>query len=391
MFFTPFALPFSLVAVLVSVALLGGGIYFIWAWYVGVLVGTGYLIAGIAMLLWTALGRFVVLALRRAGDDDPQMTREGSFQRIQRPDGGELHVELYGPPEAPGVVLIHGWGMNSTAWYYFRRLAGSVRLVAWDLPGLGKSRGPSKGDLSLEQLARDLDAVIENAGDGPVVLVGHSIGGMIIQTWCRLFPQRLADRIAGIVLANTTYTNPARTTTASRFFSAIQKPIIEPILHVITWISPLVWLMNWLSYLNGTAHVVSMLTGFAGSETREQLDFGTRFSVLASPGLLARGVLAMFRFDERETLQAIRVPVLILSGHLDRLTVPEASAWMKETVSGARLVQLQPAGHGSLIERNEEFVQRVAEFVDECQGARRKPLQVVTDSTAERKRHELSA
>ena len=367
MLFTPFALPFSLSAALLSVALLAGGIWLVWAWYVGIVIGTGYLVGGTAMLLWSALGRFVVLLFRRPGEDEPQMKREGSFQRIAGEDGSELHAELYGNPESPAVVLTHGWGMNSTTWHYLkRRLAETFRLVAWDLPGLGESGAPKNEDFSLEKLAHDLDRVIEAAGKDRVVLVGHSIGGMIILTWCRLFPERLARRVAGIVLANTTYTNPVRTTTGSGFFSAIQKPVLEPILTVISWLWPLVWLMNWLSYLNGTAHIVSIFTGFAGSETRGQLDFATRLGVLASPRVLARGVLAMFRFHERETLSAIRVPVLILSGHLDRLTIPEASASMRSQIPQATHRQLEPAGHASLLERHDEFVQRIAEFVDEC-------------------------
>jgi pimeloyl-ACP methyl ester carboxylesterase len=369
--FVPFALPFSLAAGLLSVLLLGGGVYLLWAWYVGVVVGTGYLVSGIAILALTVAGRFIVLRFRPAGEDEPVMDRGSSTDRVMRYDGSEIHVELYGDPDAPPVVLTHGWGMNSTAWYYAKRqLAARFRLIVWDLPGLGESRGPDNHDYSLEKLARDLDAVLEFAGSQRAVIVGHSIGGMIALTWCRLFPDKQAHRLAGLVLANTTYTNPVQTTTGSGFFRGIQRPVLEPILHAIVWLSPVVWLMNWVSYFNGTAHLVSMLTGFAGSETRGQLDFATRFGVLGSPAVLARGVLGMFRYDASAALPQVSAPTLIVSGHLDRLTKPEASRWMLGQVPNAELEMLEPAGHVSTLEQYQGFATTVSAFVDRCQQHR---------------------
>jgi pimeloyl-ACP methyl ester carboxylesterase len=347
--------------------LLGGGAYLLWAWYVGSVVGTGYLVASLVMLVLSLAGRFIVLRFRPGGDDEPRTNREGSKDTVMRFDGSQIHVELYGDPAAPPVVLTHGWGMNSTAWYYAKRLAGRFRLIVWDLPGLGESRGPDNQDYSLEKFARDLDAVVEFAGNQRVVLVGHSIGGMITLTWCKLFPDKLARRVTGLALVNTTSRNPVRTTTGSQFFSAIQRPVLEPLLHAIVWLSPIVWLMNWLSYFNGTAHIVSTITGFAGSETRGQLDFATRLGMLGSPAVLARGVLGMFQYDARPVLPNLPVPTLIVSGHLDRLTTPEESRWMVGQIPNAQLEALQPAGHASTLERNEDFATAISSFVDRCQ------------------------
>jgi pimeloyl-ACP methyl ester carboxylesterase len=263
--------------------------------------------------------------------------------------------------------LLHGNGTNSTEWYYAKRhLADRFRLVLCDLPGVGKSRGPTSHDYTLEKLAGDLEAVLGLAGDAPAILVGHSLGGMIILTFCRLFPQSLQHRVAGLVLVDTTYTNPVKTTTGHPFFQAIQKPLLEPLLHLMIWLSPLVWLMNWLGYLNGSAHVYSALTGFAGQETRGQLDFATRLNPQASPAVLARKSLAMFRYDATRTLPAIDVPVLVLVGHLDRVTVPEASVYMSGAVSHGQLVKLTPGGHMAHMEQNERFTQLVGEFAAAC-------------------------
>lgn len=368
MFLMPFALLPTLLLGLLSLVLLGGGGYLLWAWSVGAVVGTGYLVAGLAMLLWTVVGRWVILALfRRPGPDEPKAIRPDSVARLPRPDGTELHVETYGPPDAPPIIFTHGAGSNSTSWYYAKRhLADRFRLLVWDSPGVRHSRGPDNRDFSLEKHARDLEAVLSLTGDMPAVLVGHSMGGMTVLTFCRLFPEALGRRVAGLALLDTSFTNPARTTTFAGFFSAVQKPLLEPLLHLVVWTWPVVWLTNWLSYFNGSSHLSSMLTGFAGTETRGQLDLATRYNALTPPAVLARQNLAMFRYDATEVLDTLPVPVLLLTGHLDRMIVPETSRRMREAIPAAHLETLEPAGHMALFERHEQFAAALEAFGAQC-------------------------
>jgi pimeloyl-ACP methyl ester carboxylesterase len=363
----PLGLLFMWLLGLLSLALIGGGLYLLWAWYVGVVVGTTYLVAGSVMVGLTFAGRLIVLLFRRRGSDEPVAMRTSLVQRIARPDGTELQVECYGPADGDPLIFLHGNGTNSTEWYYAKRhLADRFRLILWDLPGVGKSRGPKTDDYELEKMAGDLEAVLSLAGNAPAVLVGHSLGGMIILTFCRLFPQALQHRVAGLVLVDTTYTNPVKTTTFHGFFQAIQKSLLEPLLHLMIWLSPLVWLMNWLSYFNGSAHVLSTLTGFAGHETRGQLDFATRLNPQASPAVLARKTLAMLRYDATTTLPTIDVPVLVVVGHVDRVTIPEASMYISKAVPRGQLAKLTPGGHMSHMEQNERFTQLVGEFAVSC-------------------------
>ena len=131
-------------------------------------------------------------------DEDPSGERTGEVHMIRRPDGSELRVECYGPPDAPPVVWTHGWGANSTEWYYQKRyLAERFRLIVWDEPGLGLSKKPDNNDYRLENLAADLEAVLAFAGDRPAVLVGHSIGGMTTLTYCKEFPSRWGPGLPG--------------------------------------------------------------------------------------------------------------------------------------------------------------------------------------------------
>jgi pimeloyl-ACP methyl ester carboxylesterase len=364
MLITPQGILFAWLISLLTLGLLGGGLYLIWAWYVGVVVGTGYLLAGMAMVAWTFFGRAIVLLLfGRPGRDEPRMTHAERAQPIPREDGTVLHVEACGPEAGPPIVLTHGWGTDSTEWYYAKQhLADRFRLIFWDLPGLGQSRGPDDDDYRLEKLARDLEAVVAQAAPRPVVLVGHSIGGMIILTFCRLFPQYLGCQVAGLVLIDTTYTNPLKTATASGLLQALQKPLVEPLLHLTIWLSPLVRLLNWLSYLNGTAHVAGAISGFAGHQTRGQLDTATRYTPLASPAVLARGSLGMLEYDATAILPQLPVPVLVVAGHLDRMTIPEASRYIRDHVPSARFLELRPAGHMSVFEANEQLDHVIGEF-----------------------------
>jgi pimeloyl-ACP methyl ester carboxylesterase len=364
MFLLPFPLLLSWLFTLVSLAILGGGLYLLWAWYVGAVVGTLYLVGGVVMTLWSFAGRWIVLyGFRRGGGDEPRALPPDSVHRLERPDGTDLYVAAYGDPSSPPVVFTHGAGNTSSAWYYAQRhLADRFRVIVWDLPGLGSSRGPRNHDYSLEKHARDLEAVVGFVGGGRTVLVGHSLGGMVVQTFCRLFPERLGSDISGLALIDTSPTNPIHTTTAAGLAQAIQKPLLEPLLHVVIWLSPLLQMLNWLGYLNGTAHIGASLTGFAGTETRGQLDLATRYSPMAPPAVLARETLAMFRYDATAVLPTLPVPVLVVTGHLDRMIVPETSRRMHNSIPNAELLVLEPAGHQGIFEQHDSLIDALNTF-----------------------------
>jgi pimeloyl-ACP methyl ester carboxylesterase len=353
---------------LLSIGVLGGGIYILYEWYERELVGTSYLVAGLAMVLWSFAGRFISLPLlRRHGSDEPKFMRTKTVQRLPRPDGSILQVEFYGPEDGQPIIMSHGWGPNSTIWYYAKRqLSDRFRVIVWDLPGLGKSFRPDNNDYSIEKYARDLEAVIAIAGNQPVFLLGHSMGGMINLTFCRLFPEHLRRRVAGLILVDTTYTNPVKTCIFSGLIRKLQKPLIEPLLYLTILLSPIFWLMTWLSYFNGLLYISVELSGFTGRETRGQLNFAAFLSALGSPGVLARGTLAMFKYDETKTLARINVPVLVVCGASDIATKPVASDRMKAEIPQAKLVTINPGGHMALMEQNHQFSQAVSAFCATC-------------------------
>lgn len=342
---------------------------------------SAFLVASVVLLLWALLGGWLLRTLGRrlARPSAGGATREslesapgGTVHRIPRPDGAEIVAEVHGPIGAPPIVLTHGWGANRSEWNdLVRRLGDRFRLITWDLPGLGQSRAPADRDFSLDRMARDLDAVLELAHGRPAVLLGHSIGGMITQVFARLDAQALGTRVAGLVLVHTTYKNPVRTTKNAPLYTALEKPVLVPLLYLTIGLWPLVWLMQIVSYLNGSAHRSSKRSGFAGTETPDQVDWATRFQLQAPPQVIARGMFGMMAFDETANLPAIPVPTLVISGDRDPVCLPEASEHIDRALPDSRLAPLAPAKHMGLIEHAGRFAEMVAEFTARTAGAPR--------------------
>lgn len=337
---------------------------------------TVHLLIAIGLLVWAIagvlvvrgiLGLFIKTGTPPGESPAPEHQRPSVESRLGRPDRSELHVESHGPEGAPAIILTHGWGLNRTEWTYLQReLAGRFRLITWDLPGLGRSTRPASRDYSLDNLARDLEAVLGLTAGQPAVLLGHSIGGMITLTFCKLFPEALGARVCGLALIQTTYTNPVRTTSLAALFTALERPLLVPLLHLTIRLAPLVWLMNQLSYLNGSSHLSTKASGFAKNATWGQIDYATRLGIRAWPGVLARGMLGMLHYDATQTLKSVGVPTLIVAGDRDPVCKPEASRRMHEEISGSQLLTLIHAKHLGLLEQHRLFARHVGEFASTC-------------------------
>jgi pimeloyl-ACP methyl ester carboxylesterase len=331
------------------------------------------LLAATVVLLLCALfgGALVKLMVRvtrrkgRTGELDPNVVpKPTSVRTLARRDGSQLHVSYYGPEEGTPIILTHGWGLHGAEWNCLvRELSDRFRVVVWDEPGLGKSTRPWNRDYSLENLARCLEVVLQTVEGKPAVLAGHSIGGMITLTFCRLFPAALGSRVSGLILTNTTPTDPVKTTSGGSLCTPLETPLLKPLMYLTIALSPLFWVLNWLSYRNGSAHLSTMRSSFAGTETWEQIEFATHFQVEASPAVIARGMLGMMKYDARATLAEISVPTLIVAGDRDSTTKPEASMEMQKRIPNSRLIVLSPARHLGLIEHEEAYEDHVRQFV----------------------------
>lgn len=216
--------------------------------------------------------------------------------------------------------------------------------------------------VTLPAFAEDLRRVVMSSGDERVVLVGHSIGGMMIQTLVRDHPDFIRDRVAGVVLINTTYTNPLRTMIFPRLVKALQKPVLEPVFHLMAWLQPLFWLGAWQGYLSGSAHMANRL-GFGRYVTRSQLEHTTLLATRNPPAVQALGNLAMFHWDATGALRDLGVPLLALGGALDIVTKPDASQVMAADAPSAELEVIDGVNHMGFLERADSYHLAIETFV----------------------------
>ena len=168
----------------------------------------GVVAAGAAVGL--AAERYAVGRSFRGEDaeaDEPLGQLRGEAVPVRSDDGVALHTEVErAAGDAPvTVVFSHGLALDQGSWHYQRRdLAGVGTLVFWDQRGHGRSSRGAPERATIDQLGADLLAVIEaTAPTGPIVLVGHSMGGMTIMALADAHPELFGDRVVGVALIST--------------------------------------------------------------------------------------------------------------------------------------------------------------------------------------------
>jgi len=170
----------------------------------GLLLGLGSAVAG-----WQAVHRRDHAAIAA----DPLAPRLADVPRgegvdVVSADGTRLRAELFGPADAPPLVLVHGWTCNRGFWaHQIDALRDRFRVVVYDQRGHGQSEPPASGDYSTDALADDLQAVLEatvpQEAQPRALVAGHSMGGMSIVAWAERYPDEVGRRVAGALLCNT--------------------------------------------------------------------------------------------------------------------------------------------------------------------------------------------
>jgi pimeloyl-ACP methyl ester carboxylesterase len=230
------------------------------------------------------------------------------------------------------VLLVHGAGGSSLLFSELVTLLGrSRRTVALDLPGHGGSGSPEPWppvEELLERYAHTVEELAEKLGLGPLVLVGHSMGGAVAQ----LLALRSPERVRALVLLAT----GARLRVDPSVLSAIRDHFDElPALLAATSYSP--------------------------ASDRRQVEAWARAQVQSSREVMLADFEACAHFDLREHVGALRMPVSILSASDDLLTPPKVQARFVELVPRARLVPLSRTGHFLHVERPDAVAAAIAE------------------------------
>lgn len=135
---------------------------------------------------------------------------ERSIYWIEASDGQSIRVETYGSGD-PAVVLVHGGMCDKSHWAkQLGFLARDWKAVVFDLPGHGES-GKDRREWSIEKFGDDVARVVRGVVDTQVVLVGHSMGGLVVLEAARL----LGTKVAGVIIVDALH-QPSRQLTAPR-------------------------------------------------------------------------------------------------------------------------------------------------------------------------------
>ena len=239
------------------------------------------------------------------------------------------------------VVLLHGFPFNRSMWRgQAESLSASCRVVAPDLRGHGETSVVA-GPATMEEMAEDLAALLDELGVGRAVVGGLSMGGYVALAFLRSHP----ERVGALVLADTRPQadtdegRRAREETARRALSDGMGPIADMMLPKL--LAP--------ATREGRPDVVERVRGMI---------LGTKPEGAAAA---LRGMAQ--RRDQTDLLEAVRVPTLIVVGSEDVLTPPADSEAMHAKIEGSRLVVVEGAGHLSNVERPEEFNRAFGEFL----------------------------
>ena len=128
----------------------------------------------------------------------------GTFGVVPSADGTPISYEVHGEGE-PTLILVHGWSCDARYWReQVGHFADRHRIVTVDMAGHGQS-GTGREDYTTASFGEDVRAVAEAVGGDQLILVGHSMGGLVIAEAARLMPGRVLGLIAVDALHNLDY------------------------------------------------------------------------------------------------------------------------------------------------------------------------------------------
>jgi pimeloyl-ACP methyl ester carboxylesterase len=312
-------------------------------------------------------------------EDDPLGSAARAADRtalVRADDGVLLSVEEIGPRDAPlTVVFVHGYTLSMASWAFQRRTLAAelatanghrpdVRLVFYDQRGHGSSGRGKPEHSTIEQLANDLGTVLETrVPRGPVVLVGHSMGGMTIMGLAALRPELFGPRIVAAALIST----------SSGQLADLTFGLPELLTRVRAAVFPVAaWTMRHRpGFAERTrrlaADVVSVVTrslSFASTDVDPALSHYVDAMIAGTPvDVIAEFYPALAGLDETGSLEPLRrIPTLVLTGDKDKMIPMEHSeliverlGWPEESL--AEFVVVPDAGHLVLLEKPAEVTE----------------------------------
>lgn len=303
-----------------------------------------------AILLLTALGWLLnQLRWARRTRPEPLPVPPAGSTTVRCADGTRLHAEVAGPPDSPvTMVFVHGFLARTLEWdMQWQHFGDQARIVRYDHRNHGRSTH-ARRPVTVETLSHDLAEVIAQAAPaGPVVLVGHSMGGMAVLKLALERPQLWQERVAGVALIS------------SGAGHAIDGHRVENLLHRVARRHLLSLHLLALRLLAPTlerlrprrTHVMRGVIArmLFGTQDVDPAALALTQNMLEGPPLSTLAAMqgSLLRHDALAALPQLRqVPVLVLTGQDDRLIRPEHSQRMAADIGpSAELVVVPGAGH----------------------------------------------
>ncbi|MGY4098879.1 alpha/beta fold hydrolase [Nocardia sp. R16R-3T] len=284
---------------------------------------------------------------------------------VSTEDGVALAVREYGPRNADlTVVLLHGHCLRTASWTYVRaalmRRYPHARIVCYDHRGHGESATAPWRTYHLEQLGKDLRDVLDAvAPTGPVVLVGHSMGGMTVLNYVSQYPHEIGTRIAGVALIATAANGLAD----AGFGRLLRNPAVSAFQAVVRRAPSL---MQHAKLMACKAFAPIIRTAEFGDRKVSPRVFALANAMHNETPIvtMASFLSAFMVYDQTDALAALsKIPTLVLCGTADLMTPPSHSVAMAAAIAYADFVLVDGAGHSVILERPMEVAEAIARLM----------------------------
>jgi pimeloyl-ACP methyl ester carboxylesterase len=337
---------------------------------VGAAIGT----VGVGIGTAVAVRRYAVGRDRLRPDPDkaePFGELRGRPQTVVASDGVPLHVEVDGPDDAPlTLIFSHGYALTQDSWHYQRRdlaRAGGARMVFWDQRSHGRSGRSDHAHATIDQCGEDLLAVIEatTAPGGPIVLVGHSMGGMTIMALADRHPELFGDRVVGVALVNTSSGQLAELTLGlPEAFGKVFRAAVPGVVRGIGKSGKIIDRGRRIGA--DVAFIITRRIAFADKEVSPSIvEFLERMIGSTPTDVIAEFYPTLAAHDKLAALDVLRgLPAVVVVGDADRLTPPAHGRAIAAALPDAELIEIADGGHVVMLEHPGLVTDALAGLVD---------------------------
>lgn len=277
-------------------------------------------------------------------------------------DGVLLHTEVderdpgHPDPDDLTLVFVHGYALSLDCWHFQRKhYRGQVRQVFYDQRSHGRSGRSDPKLCRVPQLADDLTLILDEVvGAGPVVLVGHSMGGMTIMHLAQSHPEWFGTRVLGVALFSTSAGEMADHSPIRGLPGRAFGRIAEPLMATLNRVPELVERGRRAG--SDIGYVVTRRMAFGSDVPAGYVEFMSTMLGDTPLEVVADYYPAFSELDEYEAFATLsRVETAVVGGEDDVITPVRHTDRIIELLPGADVRRLKDCGHMGMIEHHAIF------------------------------------